>query len=67
MSVNRNVTVPAGRAPSLDCRPGTTAANSSVTSRPLPMPAGQVGGRREIAVQRSDWQPGFGGVRTPQK
>ena len=34
MSVNRNVTVPAGSAPSVD-GPGTTAGNSSVTSRPL--------------------------------
>src|SRR4051794_40343953 len=49
MSVNKNVTVPVGRAPSCDV-PGATAGSSSVTFRPLPMPAGHGSGRREIAA-----------------
>ena len=56
MSVNRNVTVPAGSAPSLDGL-GSTAGNSSVTSRPLVRPVVRIGGRREIAVERNAAAP----------
>src|SRR3954452_19531664 len=43
MSVNRNVTVPAGSSPSMD-GPGAPAGSSSVTSRPL---------RRGVGFERS--------------